>query len=55
MGTAWREMGQKKGAFNKILTMVEEVNGMGLEVCCTLGMLNKEQAKQLKTAGTKLG
>jgi biotin synthase len=27
------------------------VNGMGLEVCATLGMLNPEQAKQLKAAG----
>ena len=32
MGTAWREMGNKKGAFGKILSMVEQVNGMGLEV-----------------------
>ena len=51
MGTAWREMGQKKGAFRKILSMVEEVNGVGLEVCCTLGMVNEEQAKQPKAAG----
>ena len=27
------------------------MNGMGMEVCCTLGMLNAEQAKQLKEAG----
>lgn len=27
------------------------MNGMGMEVCCTLGMLNGEQAKQLKEAG----
>ena len=45
MGTAWRELGNKKGAFGKILKMVEEVNGMGLEVCCTLGMLSEEQVK----------
>ena len=51
MGTAWREMGKKKNAFGKILSMVEQVNGMGLEVCCTLGMVNPEQAKQLKEAG----
>jgi len=51
MGTAWREMGNKKGAFGKILNMVEEVNGLGLEVCCTLGMVNETQAKQLKEAG----
>lgn len=51
MGAAWRELGNKKNAFNHILSMVEGVNGMGLEVCCTLGMLNADQAKQLKKAG----
>lgn len=34
-----------------VLEQVREVNGMGMEVCCTLGMLNGEQAKQLKEAG----
>ncbi len=51
MGAAWREMGNKKNAFNHILEMVRGVNGMGMEVCCTLGMLTAEQAKQLKEAG----
>jgi len=51
MGAAWRELGNKKNAFNHILTMVKEVNGMGMEVCCTLGMLTATQAKQLKEAG----
>ncbi|CAN0042797.1 unnamed protein product [Pylaiella littoralis] len=51
MGAAWRELGNKKKAFNNILDMVREVNGMGMEVCCTLGMLNGEQARQLKEAG----
>jgi len=51
MGAAWRELGNKKGAFRHILEMVRGVNGMGLEVCCTLGMLTAEQAKQLKEAG----
>ena len=51
MGAAWRELGNKKNAFNHILEMVRGVNGMGLEVCCTLGMLNAEQAKQPKEAG----
>lgn len=51
MGAAWRELGNKKNAFNHILEMVRGVNGMGLEVCCTLGMLNAEQAHQLKEAG----
>ncbi|RQM29780.1 hypothetical protein B5M09_009182 [Aphanomyces astaci] len=50
MGSAWREVG-KKNAFNDVLTMVREVNSMGMEVCCTLGMLTEEQAVQLKEAG----
>lgn len=36
---------------SKRLCKVRGVNGMGMEVCCTLGMLNGEQAKQLKEAG----
>jgi len=51
MGAAWRELGNKKNAFNHILDMVKGVNGMGMEVCCTLGMLTSEQAIQLKQAG----
>lgn len=51
MGAAWRELGNKKNAFNHILEMVSGVNKMGMEVCCTLGMLTAEQAKQLKEAG----
>lgn len=51
MGAAWRELGNKKNAFRHILDMVKGVNGMGMEVCCTLGMLTAEQAKQLKEAG----
>ena len=51
MGAAWRELGNKKNAFGHILDMVRGVNGMGLEVCCTLGMLTADQAMQLKDAG----
>lgn len=51
MGAAWREMGNKKNAFRHILEMVSGVNAMGMEVCCTLGMLDAQQAKQLKDAG----
>ena len=50
MGSAWREVGNKH-AFKRILEVVKEVNGMGMEVCTTLGMLTEEQAKQLKEAG----
>jgi len=51
MGAAWRELGNKKNAFKHILEMVRGIDDLGLEVCCTLGMLNTEQAKQLKEAG----
>jgi biotin synthase len=51
MGAAWRELGNKQNAFRHILDMVRGVNSMGLEVCCTLGMLSKDQALQLKDAG----
>jgi biotin synthase len=50
MGAAWREV--KDGpAFDRVLNMVREVKGMGLEACVTLGMLNDEQAAKLKEAG----
>ncbi len=51
MGAAWRELGGKKNAFKHILDMVRGVNGMGLEVCATLGMLTPDQASKLKDAG----
>jgi biotin synthase len=50
MGAAWREV--KDGpAFDRVLTMVREVKGMGLEACVTLGMLSDDQAAKLKEAG----
>jgi biotin synthase len=51
MGAAWRDMNGRKTNFKRILEMVKEINGMGMEVCTTLGMLNAEQAQQLKEAG----
>ncbi|SMD32403.1 biotin synthase [Reichenbachiella faecimaris] len=50
MGAAWREVRDNKD-FDKVLEMVKGVNGMGMEVCCTLGMLSEEQAEKLKDAG----
>ncbi len=50
MGASWREVRDNKD-FDKVLEMVEAVNEMGLEVCCTLGMVNAMQAKRLKEAG----
>lgn len=50
MGAAWREV--KDGpAFDRVLTMVKGVKGMGLEACVTLGMLTDDQAKKLADAG----
>lgn len=51
MGAAWRDLSGRKRGFEKILQMVREVRGMGMEVCTTLGMLTPEQARQLKEAG----
>lgn len=50
MGAAWREVRDNRD-FDKVLEMVKGVNRMGMEVCCTLGMLTDEQAKKLKEAG----
>ncbi len=50
MGAAWREVRTNRD-FAKVLDMVKGVNGLGLEVCVTLGMLTSEQAQQLKDAG----
>lgn len=50
MGAAWREVRDNRD-FDKVLEMVKGVNSMGMEVCCTLGMLTPEQATKLKDAG----
>ena len=50
MGAAWREIRDNRD-FDRVLSMVEQVNGLGLEVCCTLGMLNEYQAGRLRQAG----
>lgn len=50
MGAAWREVRDNRD-FDKVLEMVKGVNSMGMEVCCTLGMLSEEQAKKLHEAG----
>jgi len=50
MGTAWRGAGRKR-AFEDILAMVKGVSELGLESCCTLGLVTAEQAVRLKEAG----
>ncbi len=50
MGAAWREVRDNRD-FDRVLDMVKGVNEMGMEVCCTLGMLSADQAKKLADAG----
>lgn len=50
MGASWREVRDNRD-FDRVLEMVSAVNEMGMEVCCTLGMLTYEQAEKLKEAG----
>jgi len=50
MGAAWREVKDGSG-FDRVLEMVRGVKKLGLEACCTLGMLTPEQAERLKEAG----
>jgi len=50
MGAAWRNVRDNKD-FDHVLQMVKGVADMGMEVCCTLGMLTEEQAVKLKDAG----
>ena len=50
MGAAWREV-KDNNDFEKVLQMVRGVNAIGMEVCCTLGMLTETQANKLADAG----
>lgn len=50
MGAAWRSIPEGK-QFDSVLHLVREVKAMNMEPCVTLGMLNQEQANQLKEAG----
>jgi len=49
MGAAWR--GPKDRDLVPVLEMVRGVKALGLETCCTLGMLKDGQAEALKGAG----
>lgn len=50
MGAAWREVRDGRD-FDAVLEMVRAVASLKLEVCCTLGMLNDDQARRLADAG----
>ncbi len=50
MGAAWREVRDNRD-FDRVIDMVKAVNGLDMEVCCTLGMLTPTQAERLAEAG----
>jgi biotin synthase len=50
LGAAWREVRDSK-QFEEVLRMVKGITDLGVEVCCTLGMLKEHQAERLKAAG----
>ena len=50
MGAAWREV-RDGPQFDSVLEAVSGVAALGMEVCCTLGMLSGNQAERLKEAG----
>ena len=52
--SAWARPGAtcpRAPAFERVLEMVRVVRGLGMEACCTLGMLTEEQADALAAAG----
>ncbi|MCY4419184.1 MAG: biotin synthase BioB [Cytophagales bacterium] len=50
MGAAWRQV-RDGDEFDRVLDMVETVKDLGLQTCCTLGMISAKQAQRLKKAG----
>jgi biotin synthase len=50
MGAAWRDVPDGP-QFERVLAMVRAIRGLGMEACCTLGMLRQDQADALAAAG----
>lgn len=50
LGAAWRGVRDSK-QFDETLRMIKGIANLGIEVCCTLGLLNKFQAEKLRQAG----
>ena len=50
MGAAWRDV-PRGPQFDRVLEMVRGVRALGMEACCTLGMLEPDQAEALAGAG----
>lgn len=50
LGAAWRQL-RDGNSMERVLEMIREISALGVEVCCTLGMLTADQAERLKEAG----
>lgn len=50
MGAAWRNVTDGED-FDQVLKMVSGLSDLNMEVCCTLGMVTKNQAERLAEAG----
>ena len=50
MGAAWKCVPEGE-PFEEVLKTTSEVRNLGMEVCCTLGAMTKDQASRLKEAG----
>ena len=51
MGAAWRDMRGRKNSLRNIKAMIGGVRALGMEACVTLGMIDGDQARELKEAG----
>jgi biotin synthase len=49
MGAAWRE--PKDRDIEKVAELIKVVKDLGMQACCTLGMLSADHAEKLKDAG----
>lgn len=49
MGASWRDLPDKH--IESLSDIIHTIDKMGLEVCCTLGMVSEEQSLKLKEAG----
>jgi biotin synthase len=50
VGAAWRQV-RSGSEFDSVLAMVRGIKQLGMQACCTLGMLQPEHARQLRDAG----
>lgn len=51
MGAAWRDMRGRKSGLKNIIAMIKGVRALDMEACVTLGMIDANQAQELKDAG----